>query len=341
MKHLCFSLGALCCAAALSGQYFNDFEGFPILAAGSWSVQQPEGTYVGSGVYVNFGNTHSGLRKVGFNAAGDMLYLPPVDNPASVGFYARTSSGSDAWITIQYHNGFIWVTARSFRINGPTYRYYGADIYHEGLLVPLRVWMTSYGNSVYLDDLSVDNFIPMPVELADFSAALTDEGKVELHWHTLTEINNDYFEVRRGDDGSVFSIIGVVEGAGHSTQPRMYRFVDSDPLPGTSYYQLRQVDYDETESFSPILAVTNFAGRQLEIKLFPTVVDNMLWLRLPFGQSLGEAIILDWNGREWHREELPAGEMEYRFDASVLPTGAYLMRVRWGGEIATARFFKR
>jgi len=69
-----FSL-ALLWTGRVYTQYYTDFEDWPIMSEGYWSLEGPGGWYTGDGVYVNFGNEASGLRKVGFNDAGDALLI--------------------------------------------------------------------------------------------------------------------------------------------------------------------------------------------------------------------------------------------------------------------------
>ena len=45
---------------------------------------------------------------------------------------------------------------------------------------------------------------------------------------------------RRG----VFEPVGTVAGAGNSNTALHYQLTDDEPLPGTSYYRLKQTDFD-------------------------------------------------------------------------------------------------
>jgi hypothetical protein len=94
----------------------------------------------------------------------------------------------------------------------------------------------------------------LPIELLEFTAA-PDGKNVITQWVTATETNNDYFLVERSIDGAVFETVGRVDGAGNSTQLLTYTFVDENAVAGTSYYRLRQVDFNGSFSLSPIVAV--------------------------------------------------------------------------------------
>ncbi|MEE9572315.1 MAG: T9SS type A sorting domain-containing protein, partial [Candidatus Neomarinimicrobiota bacterium] len=63
-----------------------------------------------------------------------------------------------------------------------------------------------------------------------------------------TELNNLGFEIQRatGNNKLNWVRIGFVEGNGTSTDINNYTFNDDNPLAGTSYYRLKQIDYDGT-----------------------------------------------------------------------------------------------
>ncbi|CAN5882935.1 hypothetical protein BH11BAC7_BH11BAC7_16750 [soil metagenome] len=90
---------------------------------------------------------------------------------------------------------------------------------------------------------------PLPVELLYFNAAC-DAGKVNVTWATASETNNDYFTVERTADGINYETVGIVNGAGNSTQELHYSFIDEAPIAGIFYYRLKQTDFNgQTEAF--------------------------------------------------------------------------------------------
>ena len=95
---------------------------------------------------------------------------------------------------------------------------------------------------------------PLPIKLLSFNAHKND-NVVDLTWTTETEVNNNYFTLERSADGFEFSQIAIVPGAGNSTQELNYARTDYNPLPGVSYYRLKQTDYDGHFSYSNTVAV--------------------------------------------------------------------------------------
>ncbi|MBK6989418.1 MAG: T9SS type A sorting domain-containing protein [Bacteroidetes bacterium] len=98
------------------------------------------------------------------------------------------------------------------------------------------------------------NCIVLPVELLSFDAKPVDDNVI-LNWSTASEINNNYFEVEKSNDGKEFKTFQFVSGAGNSTIQNDYSTVDESPSPGINYYRLKQVDFDGTIAYSPIVAV--------------------------------------------------------------------------------------
>jgi hypothetical protein len=98
--------------------------------------------------------------------------------------------------------------------------------------------------------------VALPVTLSNFDATLND-GVVNLIWTTQSEIDNDYFTVERAKDAVEYENVVEVLGAGNSIVRIDYSATDEEPLYGTSYYRLKQVDYDGTFSYSDIVAIEN------------------------------------------------------------------------------------
>lgn len=114
---------------------------------------------------------------------------------------------------------------------------------------------------------------PLPVDLLFFEGRLNDFFNVELSWSTGSESNNAYFSIERSKDGVFFESLDKVNGQGNSNQVSNYNIVDNAPLPGISYYRLKQVDFDGKTSFSNLIAInSNAENSSLEcfgISVFP------------------------------------------------------------------------
>jgi len=83
----------------------------------------------------------------------------------------------------------------------------------------------------------------LPIELVSFTGEF-DNNAVVLKWATATEINNDYFTIERSTDGEEYTQIATVKGAGNSNSILNYSTIDNSPIYGTTYYRLKQTDYN-------------------------------------------------------------------------------------------------
>ena len=81
------------------------------------------------------------------------------------------------------------------------------------------------------------------------------ENQINLEWITASETNNKYFSVQRSTNGSEFTEIAKVPGAGNSTSMLKYLYKDLNPIPGINYYRLVQYDHDNKTSQSNIVAI--------------------------------------------------------------------------------------
>lgn len=95
----------------------------------------------------------------------------------------------------------------------------------------------------------------LPITLGHFDVS-NSLSNVYLSWSTLTEDNFDYFEILRSTNGEIFEVIAAIKGNGFSTIEVQYSYTDYSPKLGTSYYQLRAIDFDGSEeTFSALSTV--------------------------------------------------------------------------------------
>ena len=99
-----------------------------------------------------------------------------------------------------------------------------------------------------------------PVGLVDFAGMQTPEGN-KLVWTTSWESNNKGFVIERSDNARRFSQIGWVAGNSDSKAHLSYSFIDSQKT-GLAYYRLKQMDWDETFTYSRIIAVSDGATQK-------------------------------------------------------------------------------
>ncbi len=126
---------------------------------------------------------------------------------------------------------------------------------------------------------------------------------------------------------------GKVTAQGSSSTAREYAFVDAQPLAGTCYYRLRQVDADGSAAYSPVVAVR---GKGLaEATIYPNPSAQTVVLPAATGalhyrifNALGQTLL----GGE------AAGNA--RLDLSALPAGTFLLELTDAGGRRTQRLVR-
>lgn len=127
------------------------------------------------------------------------------------------------------------------------------------------------GEHDFRDD--ADDTEPLPIVLLEFNATKVNKS-VEVDWVTVSEKDNDYFEVQRSENGFDFKVIEIVDGAGTSSDQLNYSIVDLAPLTGVSYYRLHQVDYNGTSTFSNPKRV--YFEEELELNIYPNPAHDIV-----------------------------------------------------------------
>lgn len=130
-----------------------------------------------------------------------------------------------------------------------------------------------------------------PVTLLNFYSSLGYENVI-LHWSTASELNFNYFDLQRSNDGSNFNSIGEIMGHGTTNVRHDYSFEDNFPLIGKNYYRLTSVDFDNyRETFKVI--VQEYAGDK-DFQISPNPSDGKtINLHLNFDSKEGQVIIYD------------------------------------------------
>ena len=185
----------------------------------------------------------------------------------------------------------------------------------------------------------------LPVNLLSFTAK-PEADKVKLNWSTTSETNNSFFTVQRSGNGKQFVDIASVDGGGNTSQLKEYSHTDSSPLEGTSYYRLKQTDFDGTSSLSRIVPVKFNADENMEFSVFPNPVTDHLNLQLlglkKDGKIFNYEIVSD-NGKKLYSGKGTLTEINKAAD-QVLPriqTGLYILRAFDNSNSYVFKFMKQ
>jgi hypothetical protein len=166
---------------------------------------------------------------------------------------------------------------------------------------------------------------PLPIELLDFAAEFANH-QVELTWTTASEVNNDFFTVQRSQSGEEFTDLATIKGAGTSREQKFYQQLDSWPLPGVSYYRLRQTDFDGQQSYSDVRRVINEAEKLVEVFPNPVEGETMLF-RVPENSPV-RILLFDMQGRKVMETDVTGSEGSTVEIKHTLAPGLYSLVAR-------------
>ncbi|MBI2270175.1 MAG: LamG domain-containing protein [Bacteroidetes bacterium] len=242
------------------------------------------GAPVGDASYYAYGSSSASMKDPVF---GDSLTVNNFSSaPAGLHIYRidtipNTLSLPTGYVKLsQIHYYGIFIVNSTGETYSVTYSYKGHPGVHDGLFLGL-LSRTDNTISVWLDLLATLNVAnnslfkngqtgrneyiiaskniinPLPIELIEFNA-VCEGNKVYIKWTTASEINNDFFTVERTVDRADFETVAMVKSPGTTSGKKSYSVIDESPSPGTSYYRIKQTDFDgKTESFS--LTAINFS----------------------------------------------------------------------------------
>jgi len=163
-----------------------------------------------------------------------------------------------------------------------------------------------------------------PVELLDFQAQIQGNTTL-LTWKTATETNNAGFEVQRSRDGIEWQKIAWQDGQGTTSALHNYVHRDLNPLFGTSYYRLRQVDFDDTFTYSDIVSI-RYTRTPVPVSIYPNPVKDKLYVQTD-GQSIESIFIFDARGKQ-----ITTSLTDDSIDVSGFAKGIYTLKVTVNGE---------
>ncbi len=216
------------------------------------------------------------------NGQGDLSVTGGLNNASTREYWnidRGVSTTSNVSVTLHFENTtFSDITALTTDL--VIARYDGTDWTSEGQsALPVTSLtssgaVTSFGSFTFGSLSSAVN--PLPIELINFDA-IEENKSVKLVWSTSSEINNDYFTIEKSQDGESFETLTTIEGAGNSNQELSYLTFDHNPFSGTSYYRLKQTDFDGKHEYFKIIPISIDNS---EMNSYPNPISSMFTLEL-------------------------------------------------------------
>jgi hypothetical protein len=199
---------------------------------------------------------------------------------------SATLTGLDnGWMKIDLDHPFPYDPTKSLIISVSqcAASNWGIIIWQSVSISVRRVWSVGgcpfsvYGGDAMICDFGVDVVpAPLPIKLLSFTGKCLNNSTL-LNWSTASEINNDYFIIERSSDATNWQFVMKVPGHGSSNTILNYSAKDDKPLPGTTYYRLKQTDYNgKYDYFGPVSINCNNIPEEQNIAFFPNPFTSEL-----------------------------------------------------------------
>ena len=260
----------------------------------------------------------------------------------------RTAGSSNADVQLQWTKA---VENYNFALNRQ-----GAHVYRGELgnwySLPNWTWgITNSNNAIfsqkaqnidYFTSFTVLTETVIPVELKSFIAKKQANGVVLLSWETATERNNAGFDVEKSTNGTLFSTIGFVKGAGNSVALNSYNFTDNNVF-NTVYYRLKQMDNNGKTAYSPVVSVQKDKGK-FTVNVFPNLItrESELTIDLINASDAARALsVFDANGRlVFYKNNIHKDVQSLTLPVVDLAKGVYWIEFKSGLETVVSKFVK-
>ena len=185
------------------------------------------------------------------------------------------------------------------------------------------------GETKYITIASISEDTPLPISLVKFEARVINNNQVKLDWATASEVNNDYFTIERSIDAVNWENIQEIEGAGNSSLHLDYAAIDRNPSLGTSYYRLKQTDFDDRYTYSQLKSVNVKMSRHAQVVISPNPASTQILIEGD-EEELSQIRICNLYGQDVTKftPTINANKTSVLIDLTGLSSGMYLVKTR-------------
>lgn len=188
----------------------------------------------------------------------------------------------------------------------------------------LKISGPGFANST--SGVSPNGFIvsTLPVLFNSFYATKSN-NKVVLNWSTAMEHNSNNFEVQRSFDGSTWTVIAVMLGAGNAEVITQYSYTDKNMTAAVAYYRIRQVDMDGKYEYSTVKII-----RANEATPASKIYASGNTVNIEFNQEIKNPVtvrIIDMNGRVMGQKDNQTASYKITMSVNNHLAGIYLVQL--------------
>ncbi len=169
---------------------------------------------------------------------------------------------------------------------------------------------------------------PLPIILSDFDGE--PQGKANyIYWNTQIEINNSHFEVEKSLDGVEYTEMERIAGNGSTNSINNYDVIDENPF-GTTYYRLKQVDFDGQFKYYGPISITNADANEISVQnLYPNPADESFFIDVYSKEALSAnvAVYNSFGQEVYNKVSDVDGSSRLEINSQSWPTGVYIVKV--------------
>ena len=228
-----------------------------------------------------------------------------------------------------------WAKVGGKKITDDTYQ---MEITEDGVL-ELILDYYEIGGDQSISFNYVENLLILPLEWGDFLGQSCGENNC-LNWSTLQEKNTSHFIMEKSNNGFSWEVFGeTLEAQGNSNQEVFYDYADHSVANDVTFYRIKQVDLDDTFSYSDVIRVENNSNRN-KLMPFPNPTTDLLFVDSQEGILSVELTSQDQRVRAQPLLE-KISDNRYQIDMRQFPSNHYLVTIHTEKSRKTYKIMKR
>ena len=214
------------------------------------------------------------------------------------------------------------------------------------IAVDIYTQANSNGEEFWYDDfflLGSGSGTSLPITLTTFEACQVEQY-VQVDFVVESQVNNEWYHILRSADGFEYNMIGAILGDGNSNTTMEYLYIDRFPIPGISYYKLRQVDFDDNAEVFKAVSVEFIPLSTIDLKIVPNPAIDMISLEVADqdGTYFNHHVrIYDIEGNEVYNKLFIGENFNINVDISKFKKGSYVVSDNTNKANAVGKFIKK
>jgi hypothetical protein len=185
----------------------------------------------------------------------------------------------------------------------------------------------------------VQSSVPLPVELIEFNGELKGDYNY-VYWRSASENNLNHYELESSSNGIDFQKISQKNATGNPVSQSFYSYDDHAYYRPVTYYRLKLVDDDHSNSYSSIISVENSTTETSVVNIFPNPASNEVNVQIKApGQSKADIKITDMLGKVlvYKTVDLLNAMELFTINTSYFSEGSYILTVSYVNEMPVSK----